>query len=143
MASRPAEETPTPESIAAYVKANAARAKKAQRMHHEDSTVTRETDYKGHHIVVRTKYEVEVDGKRLTGHMGVDDAGSVHYHPIPNMSFTSALDMIKKIIDVFPNDFGPNGPPHPMPPHHHSVHTRRKTKSPEASSKATVKRRKK
>jgi hypothetical protein len=46
MASRPIEQTPTPQSIAAYFKANAARAKKAQHMHHEDSTVTRETEYK-------------------------------------------------------------------------------------------------
>jgi hypothetical protein len=124
MATRPAEETPTPQSIASYVKTNAAQAKKAQHMH-EENVVTRETDYKGHHIVVRTKYEVEVDGKQLMGHLGVNDAGSVHYHPIPNMSFTSALDMIKKVIDVFPNDFGSNGPPnpgpHPMPPMgHHS-----------------------
>ena len=110
-----AEETPTPESIAAYVKANAALVKKAQEMHHGPSVVTRETDYKGHHIVVRTKYEVEVDGQPLMGHLGVNDEGSVHYHPVPNMSFASALDMVKKIIDVFPQDFGGNAPPHPMP----------------------------
>jgi hypothetical protein len=111
MATNPTEEKPTPKSIAAYVKSNAARAREAQRMHHGESAVTREADYKGHHIVVRTTYEVEVDGKRLMGHMGVSDAGSVHYHPIPNLSFTSALDMVKKIIDVFPSDFGPDGKP--------------------------------
>ena len=136
MAERTAEEIPTPQSIAAYVKSNSARAKKAQHAHHEDSTVTRETDYKGHHIVVRTKYEVEVDGKRLMGHLGVNDAGSVHYHPIPNMAFDSALDMIKKIIDVFPNDFGPNHPPHSRPPldphsgHKPGVSKRRKRSTP-------------
>ena len=65
MATPPGEEKPTPESIAAYVKSNAANAKRAQEMHHGESLVTRETDYKGHHIVVRTKYEVEVDGKNL------------------------------------------------------------------------------
>ena len=109
MPSDPLEEKPTPESIAARVKSNAARVKKAQQMDHGSSEVTREAHYKGHHIVVRTKYEVEVDGKPLMGHLGVTDGGSVHYHPIPNMSFGSALDMVKKIIDVFPDEFGPGG----------------------------------
>src|SRR5438105_1541321 len=82
MATSPTEEKPTPKTIAAYVKSNAARARKAQQMQHGESVVTREADYKGHHITVRTKYEVEVDGKPLMGHMGVTDAGSVHYHAI-------------------------------------------------------------
>ena len=122
MGTSPAEETPTPRSIAAYVKTNAARARKAQQMHHGESVVTRETDYKGHHIVVRTKYEVEIDGKPVMGHMGVNDEGSVHYHPIPNLRFDSALDMVKKIIDVFPDDFGPNAAPQSMPGMNHASH---------------------
>jgi hypothetical protein len=112
MATSPAEETPTPRSIAAYVKKNAARARKVQQMHHGESVITRQTEYKGHHILVRTKYEVEVDGKPLMGHLGVNDEGSVHYHPIPNLRFDSALDMVKKIIDVFADDFGHHTDPH-------------------------------
>jgi hypothetical protein len=122
MATNPIEEEPTPKSIAAYVKSNAARARKAQQMHHGESVVTREADYKGHHIVVRTKYEVEVDGRPLMGHMGVSDAGSVHYHPVPNLSFASALDMVRKIIDVFPDDFGPGAGPGPMTGMDHTSH---------------------
>lgn len=114
MATTPGEEQPTPTSIAAYVKANAARARKAQHMHHGESVVTREADYKGHHIVVRTKYEIEIDGKPLMGHMGVTDLGDVHYHPIPNLSFGSALDMVKKVIDVYPDDFRPGAMRDPM-----------------------------
>jgi hypothetical protein len=105
------EETPTPESIAAHVKSNAARARKAQQMAHGESVVTREADHNGHHIVVRTHYEVEVDGKPLTGHLGVSDSGLVHYHPIPNLTYSSALDMVRKIIDVYPDDFGPGATP--------------------------------
>ena len=122
MATDPSEEKPTQQSIAAYVKSNAARARKAQEMHHGESVVTREADYKGHHIVVRTKYEVEVDGKPLMGHMGVTDSGSVHYHPVPNLAFASALDMVRKIIDVFPDEFGPDAKPNPMPGMHHDSH---------------------
>ena len=108
------EEKPTPESIASYVKSNSARAKSAQQMHHE-SVVTREADYKGHHIVVRTTYQVEVDGKPLMGHMGVSNDGDVHYHPVPNLQFASALDMVKKIIDVFPSEFEPGATTAEMP----------------------------
>ena len=138
----PDEETPTPESLAAYVKTNAARVRKAQRMRHGESVVTRETDYKGHHIVVRTNYEVEVDKKPLMGHMGVNDEGLVHYHPIPNLRFNSALDMVKKIIDVFPDDFGPSAAPPTMQGMNHSSHgmsgmaTKRKPAAKKAAKSA-------
>ena len=129
------EKTPTPESIAAHVKSHAARARKAQQMQHEDSVVTREDEYKGHHIVVRTHYEVEVDGKPLTGHLGVSDSGLVHYHPIPNVSYESALEMIRKIIDVYPDDFAPGGG-HEDHTHEHPDHTH---EHPDAMSRKAVK----
>ena len=50
---------------------------------HPTSETIREADYEGHHIVIRTTYQIEVDGKPVTGHMGVTDDGKVHYHPIP------------------------------------------------------------
>lgn len=146
MAKTSSEELPTTQSIAAYVKANAARVRKAQQMHHEESVVMRETDYKGHHIVVRTTYEVEIDGRRLMGHVGVNDAGSVHYHPVPNMSFASALDMVKTIIDVFPGDFEQGGTDQ-MPGMNHAAHVTggiaRKEKTTTRKPKGTAAKRKK
>jgi hypothetical protein len=70
---------PTASEIQAFldIQIGAVRARKAQQMHHGESVVIREADYQGHHIVVRTTYEVEVDGKLLMGHMGVTDNGSV------------------------------------------------------------------
>jgi len=70
----------------------------------------READYRGHHIVVRTTYSIEVDGRPVEGHLGVTDDGTVHYHPVPNLAFPSALDMVKRLIDVFPDDFAAGGP---------------------------------
>jgi hypothetical protein len=96
---------PTAKSIASYVKKHAAKVEETQGHHHAASETIREADYEGHHIVVRTTYRIEVDGRPVTGHMGVTDDGNVHYHPIPNMSFASALDMVKRLIDVFPDDF--------------------------------------
>jgi hypothetical protein len=139
MAANRTEDTPTPKSIAAHVKSNAARARKAQQMQHEESVVTREADHNGHHIVVRTHYEVEVDGRPLAGHLGVTDSGLVHYHPIPNLSYSSALDMVRKIIDVYPDDFGPGAMPEKRT-HEHPAAMRRKGENGKVSVNKSAKR---
>jgi len=100
---------PTPQSIAAYVKRNAARVRRAQRPMHGKMESVRQADYRGHHIVIRTWYQINVDGRMLMGHMGVTNDGQVHYHPVPNLSFASAVDLVKRLIDVFPDDFVKQG----------------------------------
>jgi hypothetical protein len=100
---------PTARSIASYVKKNARHVKKAQRHEHQKTESVREANYKGHHIMVRTKYEIEVDGQMLMGHMGVTNDGQVHYHPVPNLSFASAVDLVKELINIFPDDFSARG----------------------------------
>jgi hypothetical protein len=70
----------------------------------------REANYRGHHIVIRTTYAIEVDGRPIEGHLGVTNDGTVHYHPVPNLAFPSAIDMVKELIDVFPDDFVPGAP---------------------------------
>jgi hypothetical protein len=96
---------PTVQSIASYVQKNASRVMHVQHHQHPVTDSVREADYQGHHIVVRTHYEIEVDGRAVTGHMGVTNDGQVHYHPVPNMAFASAIDLVKQLIDVFPDDF--------------------------------------
>ena len=66
---------------------------------------TREATYHGHHIVIRTTYRIEVDGMPIEGHLGVTNDGQVHYHAVPNLSFASAVDLVKQLIDTFPEDF--------------------------------------
>src|SRR6476660_3271658 len=61
---------PTAKSIASYVKKNARQVKKAQKHKHDKSESIREAHYKGHHIVVKTHYEIEVDGRLVMGHLG-------------------------------------------------------------------------
>jgi hypothetical protein len=97
---------PTPQSVARYVKKNSARVKKVMTdMHHGPATSVRETDYKGHHIEVRTTYEIKVDGRPIAGHLVVTDEGQVQCHALPNYTFQSALDVVRSLIDVFPDDF--------------------------------------
>jgi hypothetical protein len=74
---------------------------------HQGHTIesVRETTYKGHQIVVKTHYEIQVDGKPLIEHIEVANEGYVHSHTFPNYSFRSTIDLVKKIIDKFPNSF--------------------------------------
>ena len=67
----------------------------------------REGTYRGHHFVIRTSYHIEVDGVPLEGHLGVATDGQVHYHAIPNLRFVSAVDLVKQLIEAFPEDFQP------------------------------------
>jgi hypothetical protein len=102
--------SPTAKSIASYVKKNALHVKKAQKAHkHQRTESVREADYKGHHIVITTQYQIEVDGKMVMGHLGVTNDGQVHYHPVPNLSFASAVDLVKQLINIFPDDFVAKG----------------------------------
>ena len=67
----------------------------------------READYNGHHIVVRTAYTITIDGKPFDAGLDVTNGGHVHYHGMPNVGFASAIDLMKTVIDTFPDDFGP------------------------------------
>jgi hypothetical protein len=65
----------------------------------------REVEHDGHHITIRTIYEIEVDGQPLRGHIYVANDGSVSSHAMPAYKFTSAVDLIAKLIDTFPTEF--------------------------------------
>lgn len=79
--------------------------------HHEGPLETvREAVHDGHRIVIRTSYSIEVDGRPVTGHLAVGNDGRVTYHAVPNLSFESAVDLVKRLIDAFPDDFdAPDG----------------------------------
>lgn len=74
-------------------------------MHMGGLETVREDEYRGHRIVIRTSYQIEVDGRQLTGHLGVTNDGRVRYHAVPNLSFPSAVAMVRRLIDAFPDDF--------------------------------------
>jgi hypothetical protein len=74
--------------------------------HHAGPVETvRAAEYKGHRIVIRTSYALEVDGRPVTGHLAVGNDGRVTYHAVPNLSFASAVDLAKQLIDAFPEEF--------------------------------------
>ena len=129
---------PTTKSIASYVRKHAAQAKKAQGHGMKMDESVREADYNGHHIVIRTTYQITVDGNPVTGHMGVGNDGRVHYHPVPDMSFASAIDLVKQLIDIFPDDFaGGAHVPGGSGGHMNMAMPRVKTTSPRPRAKKT------
>jgi hypothetical protein len=69
---------------------------------HGPKSSVREARYKGHRIRIETTYQITVDGQPVTGHVMVNNEGRVHYHSIPNQEFPSAVDMVKRIIDLLP-----------------------------------------
>lgn len=110
----------TADASVATAKKSAAYFKKlVQNMHMSSGADSlREADYQGHHIAIKTIYQITIDGHPFTGDLGVTNAGNVHYHGIPNTSFASALDLVKSVIDTFPAQFGsgaptPEGPTEP------------------------------
>lgn len=65
----------------------------------------REATHNGHAIVIKTTYRVEVDGRLFELPLLLDNAGNLQCHSLPNYQFRSAVDMIKQLIDSFPDDF--------------------------------------
>ncbi len=84
--------------------------------HADDTTSVREVTYKGRRIRIETTYRITVDGEPVTGHVMVSNDGSVHYHAIPNQQFESAVDMVKRVIDLTPPD---DSSSEPRPDQHH------------------------
>lgn len=92
----------------------------------------REIEYKGHHITIRTTYEVRVDGKKFNAPLDVSMVGEVSYMGLPNVSFGSAMDLMRAVIDQFPDAFakgsvrGGNNQDHSSHEHSHGMKKTRK-----------------
>ena len=67
----------------------------------------RTAEHNGHSIEIRTTYDVRIDGEPMEAHLGVSNDGNVHYHGLPNYSEASAIDLMRRVIDAFPDDFPP------------------------------------
>jgi hypothetical protein len=121
------DEVVSPQAQAAGMEHHRADLQRLHESHHHGSNTTvREMTYGAHTIRVVTSYDIEVDGHPVTGHLLVTNEGAVHYHAIPNQEFPSALDMVKRMIDLAPDQFpDPSGEPtdhHHTPEDHHGQH---------------------
>jgi hypothetical protein len=110
------DEVVSPLEQAAGVQSHRAELQRLHEPHHHGNTTVREVTYGTHSIRVVTSYDIEVDGEPVTGHLLVTNEGTVHYHAIPNQEFASALDMVKRMIDLAPDQFP--DPPGDLTDHH-------------------------
>ncbi len=117
--------TSNPDVLKESLIAHADDLREAAHAHHMGPlTSVRSISHRGHEIVIRTTYEITVDGEPFDAHVTVDNAGRVHYHGLPTRDFPSTVDLVKKAIDYFPVDFGPERVPddehaHCAGGHHH------------------------
>jgi hypothetical protein len=100
-------ETPqygTPEVVTDNVARTLEPARHTQHDHPPTMETTREETYGDYHIVIHTSYRIEINGVPIQGHLALTNDGRVHYHAVPNISFESAVDLVKFLIDTFPED---------------------------------------
>jgi hypothetical protein len=110
-------------SLAQARKTNAVFKALVQKPHGGHGASFREDHYKGHHIVIRTSYDIEIDGKKFHGNLDVSNSGTVQYHGIPNVAANSAVELIRAVIDTFPDDFSGQHPKdHSHGTHHGATH---------------------
>src|SRR5262245_13866689 len=106
-----------PAALGTYLKKTAA-VPRHDHGHAGHAVSVRTAEHNGHRITLTTTYRVEIDGRVLKVPLMVDDAGNVHCHSLPTYQFDSALDMIKAVIDLFPEEFAakPTKRGHAHPP---------------------------
>lgn len=109
-----------PDVLRESLTAHAEELREAAAAHHVGPlAAVRTVSHRGHEIVIRTTYEITVDGQPFEAHVTVDNAGRVHYHGLPTRDFESTVDLVKKVVDYFPDDFGPGAEPAPTNGHEH------------------------
>ena len=77
-----------------------------------EATALREFAHGGHLIKVITTYRVEVDGHPIQAHLSVDEDGRVYTHATPFVTYASAIDLMKAVIDGYPDSFSNAGSGH-------------------------------
>ena len=91
--------------------------------HGFDTTVVREMAHQGHVVKIHTTYRVEVDGQPVRAHLSVDEDGRVYTHATPFVTYASALDLMRAVIDGYPDSFeGTPAEPHDPNDHDHGDH---------------------
>ena len=75
-------------------------------MEHELTSV-RMAEHNGHQIKITTTYQIEIDGRPTHLHAMVDNDGKLFCHTTPYVEYQSAVDLVKALMDRFPESFMP------------------------------------
>lgn len=77
-----------------------------------EAKAAREFAHRGHLVKIITTYRVEVDGHPIRAHLSVDEDGRVYTHATPFVTYASAIDLMKAVIDGYPDSFSSAGSGH-------------------------------
>lgn len=94
-------------AIAAYATDVIRPALSAHHTHEGEMSGSRKVEHRGFQISIRTSYRIFVNGRRIRTMLQVDNDGQLTCHAMPNYSFMSAVDLVKQLIETFPDDFDP------------------------------------
>lgn len=75
-----------------------------------EATSVRQLNHKGHDVKIITTYRIEVDGKPAGMHLAVDQDGQVYTHATPFVTYASAVDLMKQVMDAYPDAFSDSDP---------------------------------
>ena len=78
-------------------------------------------EYRGHEIEIVTTYEISIDGAPVHFHASVGNDGKLRCHESPYAAVPSAIDLVKHLMDLYPDAFGGAGHP-PGHEHDHAEH---------------------
>lgn len=76
-----------------------------------EATSVRQLKHKGHDVKIITTYRIEVDGKPAGMHLSVDADGQVYTHATPFVTYASAVDLMKEVMDAYPDAFSDSEAP--------------------------------
>jgi hypothetical protein len=71
---------------------------------------TRVLEHRGHTITITTTYEVRVDERLVTLHLMVDEEGRLWSHLCPYLTFATAPELVRHLIERMPHLFEPAQP---------------------------------
>lgn len=73
-------------------------------MAHELSSV-RTAQHNGRNIKITTTYQIEIDGRSVHLHALVGNNGQLFCHTTPYVEYASAIELVKTLLDKFPDAF--------------------------------------
>ena len=75
-----------------------------KKAHHAKQALTsvRTACHAGRRIKITTTYKVEIDDHPIRFQADVDNEGCLHCHTMPYTTYTSAIDLVKSLVEHYP-----------------------------------------
>mgnify|MGYP001795039389 CR=1 FL=1 len=82
---------------------------------HSHMKTLRKINHLSNAIEIETTYKITINGVKYNTHIMLGNDGALTTHAIPYRTFESMTDLIKALIELYPDEFNPTSNHH----HHH------------------------